>query len=122
MLVELSQLVHLEEKKIRQLQVVGLLHGGLKLQILRINCPGGYVSILKPEAPKIKDVIKLLASVWQVKKMIMDCALIVNTLSSQTAEEFLEEVINNGLKASSSTITLPWSQDTPIKLPRQRTK
>ncbi|RUP43615.1 hypothetical protein BC936DRAFT_136940 [Jimgerdemannia flammicorona] len=117
MLVRLCEFVHFEEGKTRQLQVVGLLHAG-------------YVSVFKCEAlnevpvkvEKLKDLIKLLASVWQMKKMIMDCVLIVNNPSSQFAEEFLDEVINNGMKTPLSTIALPWSLDTPMKLSIQKAK
>ncbi|RUP51247.1 hypothetical protein BC936DRAFT_149250 [Jimgerdemannia flammicorona] len=130
MLVRLCEFVHFEEGKTRQLQVVGLLHAGLKLQVLRIGSPKGYVSVFKREAlnevpvevEKLKDLIKLLASVWQMKKMIMDCVLIVNNPSSQFAEEFLDEVINNGMKTPPSTIALPWSLDTPTKFSIQKAK
>ncbi|CAG8583467.1 6253_t:CDS:2, partial [Funneliformis caledonium] len=62
----LSKEVHFEETKVRQLQVAGL-----KLQVLQMSNPKGYVIILKQEklldvlatVERIKDLIRVLANV-----------------------------------------------------------
>ncbi|CAG8464035.1 5700_t:CDS:10 [Acaulospora morrowiae] len=75
MYVCLSHLVKLDEKKVRQLQVIGLQHSGLKLQICQLSTQKGYVSVLKrgelykipKKIEKIKDLIMLLSGVWRAK-------------------------------------------------------
>ncbi|CAG8537561.1 9558_t:CDS:10 [Ambispora leptoticha] len=92
----LSEKVRFEEKKVRQLRVAGMLHMGLKLQVLQMSSPKGYVIILKREkildvpamAEKIKDLIRVLTNVWRMKKMIMDCMAAVNT-RTQDQTDFL---------------------------------
>ncbi|RGB40339.1 hypothetical protein C1646_687933 [Rhizophagus diaphanus] len=74
-LICLSRQVHFEETKVRQLRVVGILHLGLKTQVLHLSSPKGYVSILKREkllevpatVENIRDLIRVLTSVWMVK-------------------------------------------------------
>ncbi|RHZ83614.1 hypothetical protein Glove_89g46 [Diversispora epigaea] len=117
--VSLCKLVHFEEKKIRQLRIAGMLHLGLKSQVLQLSSPKGYVVILKRdkllEVPvtvdNIKNLIMVLASVWKVKKMIMDCMEIVNT-SIQDSTDFLQEII--GTETPPPEIDIPWSLDSIV--------
>jgi len=79
MLVCLAQQVKFSEEKVRKLQVIGLLHLGLKLQVLRMSSPNGLVSVLKREelhevpttVNKIRDLIMHLSSVWRAKQMVI---------------------------------------------------
>ncbi|CAG8514360.1 29594_t:CDS:2, partial [Racocetra persica] len=57
---------------------------------------------------KMKDLIRVLASMWRVKKMITDCMETVNT-SIQDPTEFLQEII--GIESPLSEIDFPWSID-----------
>jgi len=71
--------VKFSEEKVRKLQVIGLLHLGLKLQVLRMSSPNGLVSVLKREelhevpttVNKIRDLIMHLSSVWRAKQMVI---------------------------------------------------
>ncbi|CAB5360230.1 unnamed protein product [Rhizophagus irregularis] len=64
----LSKQVNFEETKVRELRVAGMLHLGLKTQVLHLSSPKGYVSILKREkllevpvaVEKIQDLIRVL--------------------------------------------------------------
>ncbi|GBB93852.1 hypothetical protein RclHR1_02240024 [Rhizophagus clarus] len=113
----LSKEAHFEETKVRQLQVAGMLHMGLKLQVLRMSSPKGYVTILKREklldvpttVERIKDLIRVLANVWRMKKMIMEC---VETVKTRTHDQtdFLREIM--GTDTPPITIVVPWSIDT----------
>ncbi|CAG8758887.1 18392_t:CDS:2, partial [Acaulospora morrowiae] len=60
-------------------------HKGLKIQVLYLSSPREYVSILKrerffevPVTIKIQDLIRVLTSVWILKKAIIDCVDTVN--------------------------------------------
>ncbi|CAG8573291.1 16422_t:CDS:2, partial [Racocetra persica] len=115
----LCELVRYDESQIRKLQVAGIIHLGLKLQTLQLSSPKGYVSILKRdklyEVPntveKMKDLIRVLASMWRVKKIITDCMETVNT-SIQDPAEFLQEII--GIESPLSEIDFPWSIDSMV--------
>ncbi|CAG8667830.1 16179_t:CDS:2, partial [Racocetra fulgida] len=96
----LSQKVHFEEARVRKLRVVGMLHLGLKAQVLHLSSPKGYVSILKREKllevpakiDRIKDLIRVLANVWILKRVVMDCVETVN-MKTQNHADFLQEII-----------------------------
>ncbi|RUP43833.1 hypothetical protein BC936DRAFT_136677, partial [Jimgerdemannia flammicorona] len=129
MLVCLNQLVKFDAKKVRRLQVVGLLHSGLKLQVCRMTNPKGYVSLLVRdelhEVPlnveELKSLIMLLASVWKAKKMVTECIEVVKEKESPdlTEEEFMQEIIESGTMSLPHSIDLPWSFDTPDKKRRR---
>ncbi|CAG8610734.1 6670_t:CDS:2 [Funneliformis mosseae] len=129
MLVCLTHLVKSNEDKIRQLQVVGLQHSGLKLQINRMSSTKGYISVLKGEdlneiptqIKNIKNLFMVLISVWRAKKMVMECIEVIDEkLPDLTEEEFIQEIINGGKMINRSvttspplvSISLPWSFDT----------
>ncbi|RUS27714.1 hypothetical protein BC938DRAFT_482838 [Jimgerdemannia flammicorona] len=130
MLVCLSWLVRFNEKKVRRLQVVGLLHSGLILQVCRMTNPKGYVSLLSKdelyEVPvkvdELESFVMLLASVWRAKKMVTDCIEVVNERESPdlTEEEFMQKIVKSGTVSSRRSIHLPWSFDTPKGRKRQR--
>ncbi|RUS35524.1 hypothetical protein BC938DRAFT_480697 [Jimgerdemannia flammicorona] len=119
-LVQLCHVVRFEEPKVRELQVVGILHGGLKLQSMRMNSPKGYISIMKRddlnEVPivvgRLADLIFVLKRVWQVKEIVRECMSVVNSPTSQTEQEMLEEILDEGNRTP-QRIVLPWSFDTP---------
>jgi hypothetical protein len=99
MLFRLHQVVDHKDASVKKLQVVGLVNSGLKCQVMRMNHPNGYVCLLKrsklQEVPitveRLPDLFKLLSSVWQMKKMIRDCAAIVSSLyDGKTETEFAE--------------------------------
>ncbi|CAG8614654.1 6629_t:CDS:10, partial [Cetraspora pellucida] len=62
-------------KLIRKLLIPGMFHLGLKSQVLQISSPKGYVIILKRDkllevsntVKEIRNLIRVLASVWKVK-------------------------------------------------------
>ncbi|PKY60380.1 hypothetical protein RhiirA4_412697 [Rhizophagus irregularis] len=118
-LICLSKHAHFEETKVRQLRVVGMLHLGLKTQVLHLSSPKGYVSILKREkllevpvtVEKIRDLIRVLGSVWMVKRIIMDCVDIVNS-QVQNSTDFKQELVAMGTETPPNSIVLPWSCDT----------
>ncbi|CAI2191842.1 13406_t:CDS:2 [Funneliformis geosporum] len=70
-LVCLSKKVHFEETKIRKLRVAGMLHLGLKSQVLQLSSPK-WEKLLEIPATieNIKDLIRVLASVWMLKEVI----------------------------------------------------
>ncbi|POG76780.1 hypothetical protein GLOIN_2v1552276 [Rhizophagus irregularis DAOM 181602=DAOM 197198] len=115
----LSKQVNFEETKVRELRVAGMLHLGLKTQVLHLSSPKGYVSILKREkllevpvaVEKIQDLIRVLTSVWMLKKMIVDCVDIVNS-QVQNSTDFKQELIAMGTETPPPSIVLPWSCDT----------
>ncbi|CAG8664954.1 10961_t:CDS:2, partial [Paraglomus occultum] len=84
----------------------------LKLQVLQMSSPKGYITILKREkildvpvmAEKIKDLIRVLANVWRMKKMIMDCMEVVN-MRTQDQTDFLREIM--GTDTPPITIFIP---------------
>ncbi|CAG8664242.1 10929_t:CDS:2, partial [Racocetra fulgida] len=110
----LCRLVNFEETKIRKLQIPGILHLGLKSQVLQMS-PKGYVTILKRdkllEVPatieKIKDLIRVLVSIW--KKMIKDNMKIVFTV--QNPNDFKRELLG---EESPDGIDVPWSLDSIV--------
>ncbi|RHZ81994.1 hypothetical protein Glove_115g92 [Diversispora epigaea] len=114
----LCKLVRFEENKIKKLRVADIIHLviGLKLQVLQLSSPKGYISILKRdkfyEVPStvegIKDLIRVLASMWKVKKMIADCMDMVNT-SIQESTDFLQEII--GTESPPPEIDFLWLLD-----------
>ncbi|CAB4482826.1 unnamed protein product [Rhizophagus irregularis] len=118
-LICLSRQVHFEETKVRQLRVVGMLHLGLKTQVLHLSSPKGYVSILKREkllevpvtVENIRDLIRVLTSVWMVKRIIMDCVDTVNS-QVQNSTDFKQELVAMGTETPPQSIVLPWSCDT----------
>ncbi|CAG8467279.1 22430_t:CDS:2, partial [Racocetra persica] len=133
MLVCLARKVKFDDKKLRKLQVVGLLHSGLMLQTVRMSNPKGFISLLKREelyevptsVSRLRDLIMLLCDVWKAKKMVTDCMNIVKEPSPDlTEEEFLRNIIGVDMTilqkqnlADSSVKTpppsfLPWSFDT----------
>ncbi|RGB25445.1 hypothetical protein C1646_459379 [Rhizophagus diaphanus] len=71
----LSKESRFEEMKVRKLRVAGMLHMGLKSQVLHMSSPKGYVTILKREqlldvpatVERIRDLIRVLAYVWRMK-------------------------------------------------------
>ncbi|CAG8574657.1 6031_t:CDS:2 [Funneliformis mosseae] len=83
----LSKEAYFEEMKVRQLQVAGL-----KLQVLQMSSPKG-----------------VLANVWKMKKMIIECMKTVNTRTQDKAD-FLREIM--GTDTPLITIVVPWSIDT----------
>ncbi|CAG8689651.1 7436_t:CDS:10, partial [Cetraspora pellucida] len=111
----LCRLVNFEETKIRKLQIPGILHLGLKSQVLQMSSPKGYVTILKRdkllEVPatieKIKDLIRVLVSIW--KKMIKDNMKIVFTV--QNPNDFKQELLG---EESPDGIDVPWSLDSIV--------
>ncbi|CAG8650922.1 3215_t:CDS:10, partial [Ambispora leptoticha] len=104
--------------KVRKLRVVGMLHLDLKTQVLHLNSPKGYVSILKREkllevpvtVEKIQDLIRVLTSVWMLKKAIMDCVDTVN-LQAQNSIDLRQELVAMGTETPPPSIVLPWSCD-----------
>ncbi|CAG8561857.1 38226_t:CDS:10 [Gigaspora margarita] len=78
----LCKQVDFEETKIRKLQIPGILHLGLKFQVLQMNSPKGY-------------------------KMITDTMKIV--LTPQEAYEFYRELV--GQKPQTDELEVPWSLD-----------
>ncbi|CAG8732206.1 20252_t:CDS:2, partial [Racocetra persica] len=108
----LCRLVNLEETKIRKLQIPGILHLGLKSQVLQMSSPKGYITILKHdkllEVPatieKIKDLIRVLVSIW--KKMIKDNMKIVFTV--QNPNDFKRELLG---EESPDGIDIPCHSD-----------
>ncbi|GBC05148.1 hypothetical protein RclHR1_06060006 [Rhizophagus clarus] len=118
-LLYLSRKVNFEETKIRKLRVAGMLHLGLKSQVLHLSSPKGYVSILKREKllevpatiKKLRDLIRVLASVWMLKKIVTDCVETVN-MRVQNKDEFLQEVVRMGTESPPLTVVLPWSCNT----------
>ncbi|CAG8507734.1 11306_t:CDS:2, partial [Cetraspora pellucida] len=81
----LCKLVNLEETKIRKLQIPGILHLGLKLQVLQIN------------------LIRVLVSIW--KKMIKDNIKIVFTVqnSNNFKQKLLDKESLDGIDAKLKT-------------------
>lgn len=108
----------------KKLQVVGLVNSGLKCQVLRMSHPDGYVCLLERnelhEVPTVvenlRDLFKLLKSIWQMKKMIRDCAAVVNSRHiPKTEEELFTELTGGGPKSPLRAAMIPWSFDTPTK-------
>ncbi|CAG8602182.1 3322_t:CDS:10 [Diversispora eburnea] len=94
-----------QETMIRKLHIPGILHLGLKSQILQMSSPKGYVAILKRD-----KLLEVLTSVWKVKKTITDTMKIV--LTPQEAYEFYRELI--GQKSPTDEIDIPWSLDSIV--------
>ncbi|CAG8595230.1 5796_t:CDS:10, partial [Ambispora gerdemannii] len=93
MLIYLSKQVNFEETKVRKLRVVGMLHLGLKTQVLHLSSPKGYV---------------MLTSVWILKKAIIDCVDTVNS-QVQNSIDLRQELVAMGTETSPPSIVLPWS-------------
>ncbi|RUS27561.1 hypothetical protein BC938DRAFT_483065 [Jimgerdemannia flammicorona] len=122
MLVRLELLVDNRESLVKKLQIVGLVNSGLKCQVLRMNHPNGYVSLIKRdqlyEVPTIiehlPDLFKLLNSIWRMKKMISNCAAVVNNRhTSRTEAELFTELMQSGSVSPPRAAMIPWSYDTP---------
>lgn len=119
MFVCLSHLVELDEKKAQQLQVIGLQHSGLKLQICQLSTQKGYVSVFKRgelyKIPKkieeIKDLIMLISGVWRAKKMVINCMEVINEKSMDSTDEFVQDIVNSGT-LTPPTVSFAWSFDT----------
>jgi len=129
MLAHLCQLVQSRESLVRQLEVVGLVHSELKLQVLRMVSSHGYVCILKrgdlleipTKAKDLQSLLKTLVKISQMKKIITNCMSIVNNPTYKTATEFYEEMVNDHQPNSPpQRIQLPWSMDTPKKCRRRK--
>ncbi|KAF0470599.1 hypothetical protein F8M41_025371 [Gigaspora margarita] len=104
-----------QETIVRKLCIPGMFPLGLKSQVLPMSSPKGYVTILKRdkllEVPntveEIRNLIKVLASVWKVKKLIMDTMKIV--LTPQESYEFYRDLVAQ--KYPTDEIDVPWSLD-----------
>ncbi|CAG8502776.1 32845_t:CDS:10 [Gigaspora margarita] len=114
----LCQRVDNRETIVRKLRIPGMLHLGLKSQVLQMSSPKGYVTILKRdkllEVPntvgEIRNLIKVLASVWKMKKLITDTMKIV--LTPQESYEFYRELV--GQKYPTDEIDVPCSLDSIV--------
>ncbi|RUP47013.1 hypothetical protein BC936DRAFT_146227 [Jimgerdemannia flammicorona] len=124
MLFRLEELVDHQDSLVKKLRVVGLVNSGLKCQILQMSHPNGYVCLLERnellEVPTVvenlRDLFMLLKGIWQMKKMIRDCAAVVNSRHiPNTEEELFTELTDGGLKSPPRATTIPWSFDTPTK-------
>ncbi|CAG8788149.1 16653_t:CDS:2, partial [Dentiscutata erythropus] len=99
----------------RKLRVPGILHLGLKMQSMHLSNPKGYISIIKREnihevpssVERLKDMLKLLANIWLVKAIILECITIVNARNDNSG--FLREIINIGNQGETRGIIPPWS-------------
>lgn len=118
MIIQLSVQVDMIEDLVRQLQVVGILNGANRIQIIRMDLPKGYVCRIQRE--KVYDVAGRLTKsqplALVLKELLRAKYTIVQTLNviSKKEEADLENLLYDSEPCSPPrTITIPKTFDTP---------
>lgn len=121
MLTEHIRAVDYDDKKIKKLQVFGILHLGLRVQFTRLWCAGGSVTIFRKDpqlyyldkkfsVEGIKTFLKFLASIYQRKVIIRDNLNVLNNSDNDVLESNEDDLYNELIEIGRPSTPPPSSQ------------